>query len=123
MVQPFGQDLEDKKELNFLFLGSSWMASAIGQHHFVPNLLEQKVYQVNAGFCFGPGQNFEGHIKNNMGLPTQRQTDFVKQARAEKCFTEEKCQWFEDVPMSKKGTLDSAFMHVSGSDTGPRRFK
>jgi len=76
--------------LNFLFLGSSWMASAIGQHHIVPNLLEQKGYQVNTGFCFVPGQNFEGHIKNNMGLPTQSLSAFVKQARAEKWFTEEK---------------------------------
>ncbi len=96
------------KKSNFIFLGSSFFASGIGQDQLVPALLANKGLEITEEHCYAPGQTLSGHVENNKGNLTQQQIDGIEKGRIGGWFDDDKCNFLYETYKAKKGYIDKA---------------
>jgi len=96
------------KKSNVIFIGSSFMASGIGQDQLVPALLADKGWEITEEHCYAPGQTLAGHIENNKGNLTQQQIDGIEKGRIGGWFDDDKCDFLYKTYKAKKGYIDKA---------------
>ena len=96
------------KKSNVIFLGSSFMASGIGQEQLVPAMLAGKGWEITEEHCYAPGQTLSGHVENNKGNLTQQQIDGIEKGRIGGWFDDDKCNFLYETYKAKKRYIDKA---------------
>ena len=111
------------KKINALFIGHSLMNK---QEFLIPKILRTCGYETTERHCFSPGQSFEGHIQNNLGIVTEAQIEGIERGRIGGWFSDETCERLYEIARSNKGYLDDAlaemthdvaFIAAGGNDT------
>jgi len=103
-------DLIDQKKITALFIGHSLMNK---QEFLIPKILRTCGYETTERHCFSPGQSFEGHIQNNLGIVTEEQIEGIERGRIGGWFSDEKCDLLYEILRSKKGYLDDALAEMT----------
>ena len=96
------------KKSDFIFFGSSFMASGIGQEQLVPALLADKGWEITEEHCYAPGQTLSDHVENNKGNLTRQQVEGIEKGRIGGWFDDDKCDFLYETYRSKKGNIDRA---------------